>query len=79
MSAKRYTVRMASGDTWTMVADMTEASAPIQYEADGTVCDSSFQTADARHDAYRAAKLCVALWARQSGNADSVESVEVES
>ena len=79
MSVKRYTVRMASGDTWTMLADMAEASAPIQHETDGKVLDSSFQTADARHDAFRAAKLCVALWARKSGDADSVASVEVES
>ena len=79
MSATRYTVRMTSGEKWTMLADMAEASAQIQHEADGEVYSTPFQTADARHDAMRAAEICADYWARQSGDTDTVESVEAQS
>ena len=76
---KRYTVRMKSGDTWIMLADMAEASAPLQHEVEGQICWTPFRTASAAHDYRRAAEIVANYLARQSGDNDSVVSVEVQS
>jgi hypothetical protein len=58
---KNYKVKLADGQTFTMSADMVEASASISTnwtgEDDGWSV-TPYQTADAQHYAERAAKLC---------------------
>lgn len=60
MTEYRVRVEMSNGVTFTLACDMTQAAAGIKAnwtgEADGWV-STPYQTADARHDIRRAAKL----------------------
>lgn len=79
-------------DTVIMHADLAQASAPIEYEVDGEVFATQYQTADARHREWDAAVLVVAClgrdyWLDPSADApededayihDLIRSVDVE-
>lgn len=78
MAHMTYAVKMADGQTWTMYADMEQASASIganftgEDESDVT---SPYQTADAGHSAVAAAQLLAEYYAEPG---DSTEVVSVE-
>lgn len=72
-----YEVYTQKGNTFIMVADLTEASAPIGFlNDDGEYQPSPFQTADARHRTRAAATLLVDWFASNGDEADKVVSVE---
>jgi hypothetical protein len=78
---KRYKVKLKNDpEGLVMVANMSEASAPICWvDDDGEVRSSPFQTADARHFSVRAAKLLIEWFRAQGGDEDEVLSaVELE-
>lgn len=52
-------------DTLRFTADLSQASAPICYlDGDGAEVSTPYQTADARHDASRAARLLLEHFGR---------------
>lgn len=65
MSRKTYTAQMPWGDTLTISADLTQASAPIlyagpeEYEGEKNWVSTPYQTADARHREVHAMMLAV--------------------
>lgn len=76
----KYKVKLSDGYEFTMLADLTQASANIGFlDEDGEPQPSPFQTASARHDAKSAAKLLVHWWKNQSsGDWGTVRSVRRE-
>ncbi len=67
MTATTYTLDLPWGETLRMSADLSQASAPIQYE--GAERDewmsTPYQTADARHDETRAMRLVLEYLGRE--------------
>jgi hypothetical protein len=78
MPTTTYRVTLADGQTFSMFANLTEASAPLRAnfsgEEDGDVV-SPYQTADAGHRKHRAAELLAEYFATEG---DSTEVVFVE-
>lgn len=71
-----YTVTFTDGDTFTMVADMAQASAPIKWlDSDGDICHTQHQTADARHCEFKAAQLLAEGFGYYADDVQSVEEV----
>lgn len=63
---KRYTVTVGTSVRLCFVADLADASAPISILDNGENTPTPFQTADARHSAYKAAYM-LNDWARNEG------------
>jgi hypothetical protein len=57
MSAKTYVAKFASHEEVTFRADLEQAGAGIFLSSEDGWVSTPFRTADARHDAWRAAKL----------------------
>ena len=63
MSTSRYRVyawTLPTGETLRIRADLADASAPIQYEAEGVWYATPYQSADARHRPAGALRLVLA-------------------
>ena len=72
-----YTVTMDSGYQWTLLADLSEASAPLHADFHDEHNDSQstpFQTADAQHCATRAARL---VWDYFLNNDDEDDEINI--
>jgi len=75
-----YTVTLADGQKFQMRADMVQAAAPISANFHGGGEQdwqwTPYQTADARHRAFRAAELVAEYFSAGEDDCTEVESVE---
>lgn len=75
-----YKVTLTDGQTFLMSANLAEASAPIWVDFHGeedTWQSTPFQTADVRHRAKTAARMCAEYFAADSDDCTRVASVEL--
>jgi hypothetical protein len=81
MELDLYTVRLTDGQTFWMLANLAEASAPIRAnfhdpDDDGAWQNTPYQTADASHRATEAAHLVATYFSTGPDDEADVESVE---
>lgn len=75
-----YKVTMEDGETFRMEADLAQASAPLRANFSNSDSDwqiTPYQTANARHNRFRAAKLIAEYFAGPD-ECTEVEDVEVD-
>lgn len=77
--ATRYEVTLTDGQTFWMLANLVEASAPIKANFHGGDDDwqvTPYQTADARHEAWQAAELLAEYFS--TGSDDCTDVAEIK-
>ena len=75
-----YKVTLADGQKFLMDADLVQASAPIHadfHEEGDSWQFTPYQTADASHDATKAAELVAEYFKADADDCTEVESVEI--
>lgn len=80
---KRYKVKLDCGETFTLLFDGTQSSAPVLWVDEfGDQQPTPYQTADARHCEFEAAEAILRSWQHHDFNGAytdvMVESVEEE-